>query len=545
MKKLVFASAMALTAICLAHMPQLSAQAPAQDAGQVSLPADQYNAYQNATTQSDPAAKAQALENFLQTYPQTPVKKTILDQLLDAYRKAGNGPKAVDAAGRLLQVDPNNLGAIFWSVYFDTADCKKAVDPQTGDVKDTQPCDNAAILAKKGLGATKPAETDDATWKNITGAAFPIFHSTIALDDVLVKKDYAAAIDEYNNELMLYPADQCAKPGPCLGDTLNLAEALTKPSPKKDVVKAIWFYARAYDYAPTTPHNFKADIEPKLDYWYKRYHGTLDGDAAIKTQIDAIKTQAQSSLFPPDTFKIAPAPTPAELAHHAYTSGDPKLLSLEDKEYILANGSDDDANGLWALLKGQQTPVPGVVITAQATVLKVTVTTTAAAKPKDYVVKLTTPADCDKVPEAPSELRVKEAQEYILNNGVKADTDSIEALTESPAKIRKIEVAPAVVAIDVAVTQDAKDNKTADFIVNMKEPASCKDVPPAESSLALQPATELDATYSTFTKVAAANGRDASAQIVLSDGFVQPEKKAPVHAKPSPAHHAVAHRPGE
>jgi tetratricopeptide (TPR) repeat protein len=540
MKKLVFASAMALAAICLAHAPQVPAQAPAQDSGQVSLPADQYNAYQNATTQSDPAAKAQALENFLQTYPQTPVKKTILDQLIDAYQQSKNVPKALDAATRLLQLDPSNMKAIFISVYIETSQCKSGVDPQTGDLKDAQPCDNAAILAQKGLAATKPAETDDATWKNITGAAYPIFHSAIALDDVLSKKDYAAAIDEYNRELMLYSADACTKPGPCLVDTLNLAEALAKPSPKKDVVKAVWFYARAYDYAPAA---YQPQIEPKLDYWYNRYHGTLDGPAAIKTQIDAIKAQARTSLFPPAGFTIAPAPTPAELAHHAYTSGDPKLLSLEDKEYILANGSDDDANGLWALLKGQQTPVPGVVITAQATVLKVSVIVTAAAKPKDYIVKLTTPADCDKVP-AFTGTTVKDAQAYVLANGVKADTDPIDALTDSPAKIHKIEVEPAVAAVDVAVTQDAKDSKTADFIVNLKEPVSCKDVPAAGATLGLQPATELDATYSTFSKIPAANGKDASAQIVLSDGFVQIEKKAAPH-KPTPAHHAAsAHHSG-
>ena len=64
--------------------------------------------------------------------------------------------------------------------------------------------------------------------------------------------------------------------------------------------------------APGTlrPPAYKAQIEPQLDYWYKRYHGTLDGDAAIKQQIDAIKTQAQSTLFPPANFTIAPAPTP-------------------------------------------------------------------------------------------------------------------------------------------------------------------------------------------------------------------------------------------
>jgi len=540
MKKLVFASAMALAAICLALAPHV----PAQDAGQVSLPADQYNAYQNATTQTDPAAKAAALENFLQTYPQSPVKKSVLDQLISAYQQAGNSAKALDAANRLLQLDPNNLKAIFISVYIDAADCKKAVDPQTGELKDPQPCDDAAILAQKGLDATKPADMSDADWKNFTTAAYPTFHSTIALDDALSKKDYAGAIKEYTAELMLYPPDACAKPGPCLADTLQLAQAYAKPGPSRDEVKAVWFYARAWDFAPP---NFRAQIEPQLDYWYKRFHGTLDGEAAITQQIGAIKTQAQSTLFPPSDFKIAPAPTPAELAHHAYTSGNPMLLSLEDKEYILANGSDDDANGLWALLKGQQTPVPGVIISAQASVYKITVTSFREAKPKDYVVALTTPTDCDKVPEVPDDLKVKDAQAYILANGVKADTDAMgDVLTEEPTHIHRIEIVPSVSVIKVAVAQDAKDNKTADFIVNMSDPVSCKDVPEVGSTLGLQPdSTELDATYTTFTKVPASNGRDASAQIELGGGFLQQAKKAPVHGKPSPAHRAgTAHHTG-
>ena len=119
MKKLVFASAMALAAICLASAPQMPAQAPASDAGQVSLPADQYNAYQNATTQSDPAAKAAALESFLSTYPQTPVKKQVLDQLIDAYQQARNFPKALDAATRLLQIDPTTRRRS-WSRFIST-----------------------------------------------------------------------------------------------------------------------------------------------------------------------------------------------------------------------------------------------------------------------------------------------------------------------------------------------------------------------------------------------------------------------------------------
>ena len=277
---------------------------------------------------------------------------------------------------------------------------------------------------------SKPAETSDADWKTLTGNLYPLFHSAIAYDDLVAKKDYAGAVKEYTAELMLFAPDDCAKPGTCLADTLQLAQAYSKPGSARDEVKACWFYARAWDYAPA---GFKPAIEGQLDYRYKHYHGTLDGDAAITKEIDDIKAQAQATLFPPASFTIAPAPTPEELAHHAYTSGDPKKLNLEDIEFILANGSTEDANGLWALLKGNLTPVPGNVIADPATVLKIVVTTTASPKPKEYVVKLANPVACGAVPSAPSELKIKDAQAYILANGVKADTDALgDVLTETP-----------------------------------------------------------------------------------------------------------------
>lgn len=534
MKKLVFASAMALASMSLVSALVLRAQ----ESGQISLPADQYNAYQNAITQTDPAAKAAALEGFLQAYPQTQVKIGVLDQLIDVYNQLNQPDKVLSAASRLLEADPNNLKAIFASVYVKKQQCGSL--DASGMSTNPQACDDAAALARKGLTVPKPASTPDNDWKQLTSAAYPSFHSAIAFDDAVSKKDFEGAIKEYTAELMLYPQDACTKPGPCLADTLQLAQAYAKPSPIRDEVKAVWFYARAWDFAPGP---YRTQIEPQLDYWYKRFHGTLDGPAAITAQENAIKQQAQATLFPPATFTIAPAPTPADLAHHAYTSGDPTKLSLEDKEYILANGADVDANGLWALLKGQMTPVPGIVIADPATVLKVSVTTTASVKPKDYVVKLTNPVPCGAVPTPPTELKVKDAQAYILQNGVKADTDAMgDALTETPTHIRKIVIDPSITAVNVAVTQDAKDNHVADFIVNLKEPASCKDAPTAGTALGLQPATELDGTYDTFTKVAASGTAAPSAAIVLSGGFIQPEqKKTPVHhpAKPSPAH-----RPG-
>lgn len=535
MNKLVFASAMALAGMCLVSTPAIRAQASGQTI-QIQDPAE-FNSYQNASTQNDPAQKCAALENFLKTYPQSTAKSAALSQMMDCYGQTNQMDNLLSTASRILQLDPNNPQAIFASVYVKKQQCGKSLDP-SGSTTDPQTCDDAAAMAQKGLTVAKPAGTSDADWKTLTANYYPIYHSAIALDDMVSKKDPAGAIKEYTAELMLFSPADCAKPSQCLVDTLQLAQAYSRPGPARDEVKAVWFYARTWDFVPA---GLKPQIEAQLDYRYKHYHGTLDGDAAITQQINAIKAQAQATLFPPADFTIAPAPTPDILAHRAYTSGDPHNLNLEDKEFILANGSDADASGLWGLLKGQQTPVPGNVISDPATTLKIVVTTSASPKPKEFTVKLTNPVACSAVPPAPSELKVKEAQDYILANGVKADTDAMgDVLTETPAHVRKIEIEPSVTAINMAVTQDAKDNHNADFIVNLKDPLSCKEAPTPGAVLGLQPATELDATYDTYTKVPAAGSVGPTAQIVLNDGFVQQEKKAApaVHHKPAAGHHA-------
>ncbi|MGA3046057.1 MAG: hypothetical protein ABSD67_05510 [Terracidiphilus sp.] len=455
MKKLVLASLMALASISLVSASALRAQ----DTGTISIkdPAE-YNAYQTATTQSDPKAKATALESFLKTYPQSIVKRPVLDLLLDTYQGLNDQDHMLDTATRILQLDPNNLRAIFISVYIKKSQCGKTNDAQT--------CDDAAALAQKGLTVPKPAATSEDDWKKLTGASYPVFHSAIAWDDALSKKDFKAAENEYTSELMLFGEDQSKSQG--LVDTLQLATAYSMPGAGQDLVKAVWFYARVWDYAPAA---YKTQIEPKLEYYYKKYHGKLDG-------LDGIKTQAAATTFPPGTFVIPPAPTPAEQIHTMLT--DPTInkssLALSDKETILALGSKDDAETIWAVMKDQQTPVPGTVLEATASEIK------------------------------------------------------------------------------IAVTQDAKDAKVPDFIVNLKTPLPEKEIPAVgfEFGLAAKGQAELDGTYDSYTQIPAKDAVPATAttpavaataqsvQIVLRDGFVQPEKKktTPAH-KPSAAHKAT------
>ena len=135
MKKVVFASLLAAaTGTCAFYAaPPALAQAATAAAGQpnqitIKDPAE-YNDYSSAISQSSPAAKATAIESFLQKYPSSVVKQDMLEQLMSAYQQTGDLNKTVDAANRLLQVDPNNLRALAISVYIEKGQAAQKTTP--------------------------------------------------------------------------------------------------------------------------------------------------------------------------------------------------------------------------------------------------------------------------------------------------------------------------------------------------------------------------------------------------------------------------------
>jgi hypothetical protein len=371
------------------------------------------------------------------------VKQAVLDQLVDSYQAASDPDNLLNAAQRLLQVDPNNLKAILYSVLIKKGQCAKTQDQAT--------CDDTAALAKKGLALTKPAGTSDADWQKLTHAAFPIFHSAIAADDT-VKKDNKGAEQEYLEELKLYSPDESQGPG--LNDTLLLAQAYAQPGSTQDLKAAVWYFARVWALAPA---QYKPQIEPKLEYYYKKFHGDLTG-------LDEIKAKAATAMNPTADYNPTPAKSPQEQIHELIAAtANLDSLALSDKETILGMGSKDDADKMWAVLQGKQSQVPGLVIAATAD------------------------------------------------------------------------------QIQVAVTEDAKASKVADFIVNLKKPLTSAELSAVQPGFEFKtsPEAQLEGTYDTYKQVAATDTTSASAQVVLKDGeFIPAEKK-----KPTAVHHAPTHRP--
>ena len=375
MKKVVFASLLAVATSALCLPPAARAQEQGSQSGQITIkdPAE-YNAYTSAIGQSTPAAKASAIESFLQQYPNSVVKAEMLEQLVGAYQATGDTAKTYDAAKRLLQVDPNNLRALIFVVYVEKQ--------QAGG--DQAKLDEAAALAQRGQNATKPANMSDADFQKLKVLAAPIFGNVIGADDIS-KKDYKDAITTYLAELHAMDPSQTTQ-GIALADTYALGNAYVQQDPK-DLVNGIWYLTRAAQYLQEP---YKSNVEKAAEYWYKKYHGNMDG-------FDQIKQLAHDNLFPPDSYKpvaAPPPPSPQELAHQAVASTPDldKGMALVDKEFVLANGSPEDAGKVWAVLQGKTTEVPGTVIQATADSVQLAVSDDAKQSQKaDFTINMKTP----------------------------------------------------------------------------------------------------------------------------------------------------------
>jgi hypothetical protein len=379
MKKSVLASWLALATIFPGSVPMVYAQAA--QSGQITIkdPAE-YNDYTNAVGQSTPAAKASAIEGFLTKYPNSVVKADLLEVLMASYQQAGDMPKTLSTADRLLAADPGNLRALAISVYIEKSDAATKTSPA-----DAQPIlDKAAGQAQTGLSAPKPASMADADYQKLKAATAPIFDSAIALDDEN-KKDFAGAIASFTNELKAYSDPTQTQAGPGLNDTYLLGQAYAQQTPP-DLKNAAWFLTRAAQFAPPQA---KPQIEKAAEYFYNKYHGSLDG-------YPAVQTLAQANLFPPAEYNPTPAPpppSPADLAAQTVASTpDLKTLSLSDREFILFNGKPEDAQKMWDVMKGQRVAVPGMVISATADSVQLAVTEdNKQSKKADFTVNMKTP----------------------------------------------------------------------------------------------------------------------------------------------------------
>lgn len=306
----------------------------------------EYNAYVGAVQQTDAAAKISGLEAFLVQYPNSVMKEEALDVLMGAYQQAGNQAKVVDAANRLLVVNPNNIRALALLAYLEKANQKWA---------------DAKQHAERGLQALpnmpKPDGASDADFAKQKAQIGGLLNN-VAGFSALQLKDYpaaqkylrAAVEGDPNNVENVYP----------------LALAYLTGTPEDDV-NGLFFIARAANLVADP--GGKSQITKFGHSKYVKFHGSEDG----WTQLLA---QAATTPLPPAGFDITKyvPPTPAQQAHDLVkdkTTDEIKKLSFAEWELVLSAGTPEDADKVWSVIKGVTLQMEGTVMKASAEELQI------------------------------------------------------------------------------------------------------------------------------------------------------------------------------
>ena len=299
---------------------------------------DEYDAFTAMTTEKDPNKKIALAEAFIQKYPTSDFKSGAYLTEMQVYYQLGKSDQSLDAAKKVLTVDPDNLEALaFLSYVFPFT--FKADDPDAA-AKLTQADANAHHGLDVLQNFQKPAGATDEQFKQYVDPKRAIFNSTIGFV-ALQRKDYATAITAFKAAAAGNPSDIYTF------YRLGLAYMLSTPP---DYDNGLWNLARAAGLAQAAKTPDAAAIQKYFEQSYVSRHGSNAGE-------DDVLNQAKASVTPPDGFKVALAerhkPTGNQAIDYFY--------SLEDT--LKAGG--DQGKQVWDQTKGQPFGYGGKVVSAE------------------------------------------------------------------------------------------------------------------------------------------------------------------------------------
>lgn len=351
------ALAFAIAATAQQATPPAGGQSPSsaqpgqsgQPAGQVTIkdPAE-YNAYVTALQQTDPAAKAQALEAFLQQYPNSVVKQSALELLMGTYQQAQNPQKMQDAAQRLLQTDPTNLRALAL-LTFTNRMCAAQGGPNAVNC-----LNDAGKFGQQGMQAVNSAQPPSGLspedFAKLKQQVTPIFQGAIGMQ-ALQAKNYPQAAEALS---------QAVAASPDLQNVYPLALAYLSQNPIDP--KGLFWIAKAVNLAQGN-----AQVAAFGKSKYIKYHGGDDGWQEL------VQQAASQPTIPPD-FKVAPAPTPAEQAAKLADSKPVAQMSFDEFQLIFTSGNQAAADKVWNQIKGKPIAFEGKVVSTDKTNFKLAAT---------------------------------------------------------------------------------------------------------------------------------------------------------------------------
>ena len=282
-----------LAALCLSGSPNVAAQdSGAAGGSQQKYTMAEYNSYQAAAAEKNPAAQLKLLDDFIAKYPNSALLNYIHPLYFKNYYAQKNYPKAIEYCDKMLAMGDKISPAEKYDAYYVRAYAYNAI--QNPDAETAKGGRDAALAALKVLDQLpKPDGTDDAKFAADKKQSVLVFTGTAA-NAAMAAKDYHGAIQYYKAVLAIAPDD--------LISNYKLGQAymaLTPPQP----LDALWYYARAATSKNANEQQSKS-VKSYIRKLIANYQGGTVCDPLTDAEMNELLQLAPNSVDRPATYKL-------------------------------------------------------------------------------------------------------------------------------------------------------------------------------------------------------------------------------------------------
>jgi tetratricopeptide (TPR) repeat protein len=298
----------------------------------------EYDAFTAMNTEKDPNKKIELAEAFIQKFSNSDFKDLVYVTEMQTYQQLNQTDKAIDAARKALEANPDNLPTLrFLSFTFPFLYKPDQPDSASGLARADADAHHGLEVLQK---LQKPAGATDEQFQQGVKEFRAVFNSCIGFV-ALQKKDYPSAITALKAATDDNPSSWYAL------YWMSLAYLYSTP---RDYDHAIWYGARAVDLA-------KAGKDPNADAWEKFLKQTYVGYHGTDTGLSDIEAQAASAANPPDGFKVAAVEAPK-------ATGNNVIDAFNTLTFPLKLGGET-AQKQWDAVKGQAIGLGGTVTSVE------------------------------------------------------------------------------------------------------------------------------------------------------------------------------------
>jgi tetratricopeptide (TPR) repeat protein len=287
------ASVLLLAVLSLCCTPSAPAQdAAAGGAAQPGYTMAEYNSYQAAAAEKNPAAQIKLLDDFVAKYPASKLLNYIYPLYYKNYYAQKNYPKAIEYADKMIAMGDKITPAERYDAHYVRAYAFNAIP--TPDPETAKAARAAALAGLKVLDQLpKPDGEDDAKFAGEKKQSLIVFNGTAATA-AMAAKDYAGAIESYKAVLALAPDD--------LVSNYKLGQAYMAVTPPQPL-EAIWSFARAATSKSANEQQSKS-VKTYIRKVIANYQGGTVCDPLTDAEMNELLQLAPNSVDRPASYKL-------------------------------------------------------------------------------------------------------------------------------------------------------------------------------------------------------------------------------------------------